>query len=263
MSEVDFHHRIAGQIGERVLIKADEATLLREAHALVEAARAEAEQLRQQARQDADAITAQADARVAEAAERGYREGVERGLAEQARQHALRESQSARRMTTLDERIGALVMRTLSTILTDREHDERFFGGVMQRVLRAARDEKFLTVRVCAEQYEAARTAIERLVSQTGAAPFIEVVRDADLKRGACIVESAHGVIDASLDTQLEAISAALTTAWRPDERGAASDLAAEDRAARAGVGMTGPRDPAGLTGLGGKGGVGAGGRHG
>ena len=125
-------------------------------------------------------------------------------------------------MTSLDERIGVLVMRTLSTILTEREHDERFFDGVMQRVLRAARDEKFLTVRVCPEQYDAARSVIERLVKQAGAAPFIEVVREGDLKRGACIVESAHGVIDASLETQLEAISAALSDAWRSGgDRGA------------------------------------------
>ncbi len=215
MGEVDFDRRIAEQIRDRVVVKADEAALLRQAHALVDAARVEAARLRAEALQEAETITAAARAQVAEAAERGYRDGVERGLAEQAHQHALRESQLARRMTNLDERIGALVMRTLSTILTDREHDERFFSGVMQRVLRAARNEKFLTVRVCAEQAEAAKAAIDRLVTQAGAAHFIEVVSDDELKRGACLVESAHGVIDASLDTQLEAISAALTDAWR------------------------------------------------
>ena len=148
----------------------------------------------------------------------------------------MKESRAARRLTTLDERIGVLVMRTLSTILTDREHDERFFDGVMQRVLRAARDEKFLTVRVHPEQREAAQAAIDRLVSSSGAAPFIEVSADAVLKRGACIVESEHGIIDASLETQLEAIGAALSATWR--ESAAAGESGAGDHGIGAGHGV-------------------------
>lgn len=218
-----FATRVNAHLAGRVLIKAPEAALLREAQALVEHARAEARGLIAAGEQRAKAIEAAAEARIAEAAERGFREGVQRGLSEQARQHALRESKSARRMMSLDERIGVLVMRTLGSILTERQHDERFFEAVMQRVLRAARDEKFLTVRVCAEQYDAARSAIERLLAQAGAAPFIEVLRGTGLSRGACVVESANGVIDASLDVQLEAISAALARTWRTDAERAGS----------------------------------------
>lgn len=217
------------QLAGRRIVPANEAALLREAQRLLDAAQQEYERLVAAGQREAETRMAGAEQRVAEAVERGYREGLERGLADRAREFALKGSRQARRLTTLDERIGMLVMRTLGTILTDRENDERFFDGVMQRVLRAARDEKFLTVRVHPEQRDAARVAIERLVKSTGAAPFIEVTTDADLKRGACIVESEHGVIDASLDTQLEAIGAALSAAWRepPAGEGAASSPSA------------------------------------
>lgn len=115
-----------------------------------------------------------------------------------------------------------LVTRTLEKVLSESNNDERFFAGVMSRVLRAAREEKYLTVRVHADQRDAADKAIRDLVEQTAAPNFIEVIGDPALGRGACIVESAHGVIDASLDTQMDAIREALLSAWRPGraERG-------------------------------------------
>ena len=56
------------------------------------------------------------------------------------------------------------------------------------------------------------------------------------LKRGACIVESEHGIIDASLETQLEAIGAALSATWR--ESGVAGEAGVGDRGIGGGHGV-------------------------
>ena len=44
---------------------------------------------------------------------------------------------------------------------------------------------------------------------------YLEVVGDARLDQGGCILETEIGIIDASLDSQLAALQAALTEAWR------------------------------------------------
>ena len=43
---------------------------------------------------------------------------------------------------------------------------------------------------------------------------FVEVQADTRLRRGGCILESELGVVDASLDVQLEALSRALRSAF-------------------------------------------------
>ena len=42
------------------------------------------------------------------------------------------------------------------------------------------------------------------------ACDFLDVVPDASLERGACLLESELGVVDASLETQLKALENAL-----------------------------------------------------
>ena len=48
------------------------------------------------------------------------------------------------------------------------------------------------------------------LASAPGGASFLDVVSDARLERGACLLESELGVVDASLETQLKALENAL-----------------------------------------------------
>ena len=48
------------------------------------------------------------------------------------------------------------------------------------------------------------------LASVPGSASFLDVVPDARLERGACLLESELGVVDASLETQLKALEGAL-----------------------------------------------------
>ncbi len=199
------------------VVRAEDLGTVMEARELLSRARSRAEEILRQAREDAERIRAAAADAAAAEIERGYASGLARAQQEFAAKVAVRGGEDARRFASQEERMCLLVTRTLEKVLSESNNDERFFAGVMSRVLRAAREEKYLTVRVSADQREAADKAIRGLVEQTAAPNFIEVLGDPAVGRGACIVESAHGVIDASLDTQMDAIRNALLSAWRPE----------------------------------------------
>lgn len=194
---------------KRVLVS-EERALLEQAQELLREAQEQAAQMLSDARQQAEGIVQKAEQLKQHAVSQAQREAREAA----ARTLATQGSNRARSMVSMDERIGVLVTRTLGKVLNEAEVDQRFFASVLQKVLRAAREEKFLSVRVCPEQLDAARQSVHKLIEQVGATPFVDVVADPELRRGSCLVESEHGVIDASLDTQLEAIKLALTNVW-------------------------------------------------
>lgn len=198
------------------IVKAKDLEVAILAHDLLAQARAQARNIVLAAESEAAIVRAESVEHAAAEAQRGYAEGTQRAEREFALRMARSDAEGARHFVSQEERMSVLVTRTLEKVLSEAQNDERFFAGVMSRILRAARDEKYLTVRVCAEQREAAQSAIRGLLDQAAATNFIEVVGDADLRRGTCIVESAHGVIDASLDTQLDVIREALLAAWGP-----------------------------------------------
>jgi len=211
------HPLISHYLKSRRLLDADERASVEEASELLHEARRQAEQIVSDAHGQAADIVArarrQADEQInvaAANAEQAAREAAARTVAQA-------ESSRARSITSMDERIGVLVMRTLGKVLNEREVDEKFFSSVLEKVLRAAREEKFLTLRVCPDQLEAAQRSVDKLLANAGATAFVQVSADSALTRGACLVESEHGVIDASLDMQLDAIRQALTAVWRAD----------------------------------------------
>jgi type III secretion protein L len=199
------------------VIRAEELGALGSARDLLAQAHTQSQALLDKARNEADAIRADAERLAAAEIKRGYAAGWEQAQRDAAESMTRSEAEQAKGLASQEERMCMLVTRTLGKVLAEQQNDERFFAGVMTRVLRAAREEKFLTVRVAAEQRDAAEKAIRQVIEQTAAPNFIEVLGDAALRRGACIVESAHGVIDASLDTQMDAIRSALLAVWRPE----------------------------------------------
>lgn len=209
------HPLISHYLHSRRLLDADERAAVDEASGLLREAHIQAEQIINDAHGQAADIVAQARRQADEQikvaatnAERAAREAAAKTVAQA-------ESSRARSLTSMDERIGVLVTRTLGKVLNEREIDEKFFSSVLEKVLRAAREEKFLTLRVCPDQFEAAQRSVDKLLEQAGATAFVEVSADSALARGACLIESEHGVIDASLDMQLDAIRRALTAVWR------------------------------------------------
>ncbi|MBG3877543.1 HrpE/YscL family type III secretion apparatus protein, partial [Desulfovibrio oxamicus] len=69
------------------------------------------------------------------------------------------------------------------------------------------RSQQRVVVRVAPADERAVTEALGAMLqSAPGSASFLDVVADPRLERGACLLESELGVVDASLETQLKAL---------------------------------------------------------
>jgi type III secretion protein L len=75
-------------------------------------------------------------------------------------------------------------------------------------------NQKQATLKVCPEQAQAARDAIAEIRLSDAAPTTVEVVADGRLEKNSCLIETEIGVVDASLDVQLEAIRKVLEKAF-------------------------------------------------
>jgi type III secretion protein L len=172
-----------------------------EAAAIVDAARREAQQLH-------DGMAAQVDAAV----RAGFDEGRQRNAREwhelQAQQ-ALNKAQALRRM---HEKLAGIVTSAVERIVHTEQRD-----GLYQRALRnvqsLTRGATQLTLRVGPADLEAARQGVAEAREHAPEGVQLEVSVDAGLKAGSCIFESELGILDASLETQLDALRAAMRRA--------------------------------------------------
>lgn len=197
---------------------------------------AEVQQLLQQqraaAQQELDATLAMAR----EELERGYRDGLARGMEEAAAQWAetaLRDADAARRsLARQTERLTSIVSLAVERVV---EPDDRqaLYRRALRTITKLLKEVPMLTLRVPEADLDSARRAVDAMLRQPGHRLPIEVVADAALQAGSCLFESDQGVIDAGLDTQLAAIKRAVSRAAQhlvlEGADGAARDLPDDD----------------------------------
>ena len=184
------------------LIRAADFAHLVEAQAILDAARAEAEALVEKARREHAA-----------AYQRGFEQGLERGLRDAAARwagQALDTADATRRnLQRQSERLSSLVSMAVERVIDEGDRSA-LFRRSLRAVMKLVQDLPMLTMRVHVDDLSHARAAVEEVLAQSGSAMSIEVVSDAALAPGACRFESDDGVVDASLDTQLEALRRAV-----------------------------------------------------
>lgn len=171
------------------------------------------------------AATEQGDHLKLDAYDQGYREGYQAGL-DQARQ-AIDEATARASQITADAAVQAK-----ETLLASQQQLVEIALAVARKILsreiatnpdavlpivKAAlervRDQDQVTVRVSPEDFGLVDDAAPELQSLLTQDCALSVVSDAGLTGGDCVVETAFGVIDARVDTQLEAIKTSLKEA--------------------------------------------------
>lgn len=133
----------------------------------------------------------------AEGAKRRWQAGL-RDAAEQFAQASVRQSEAM-------ERLAADVAEVAVRRIVGRLHAER-------RAVEAACRETLCALHIDAAQVRVSPSDCEAIVQPP---PGIELVADAALEPGACLLRSALGDIDAGLATQLSQLRLALTDALR------------------------------------------------
>jgi type III secretion protein L len=180
----------------RVLPATDYAILL-ETQNLLEQARSEAAALIERAKLEAEDIRRQ-----------GLEEGRAEGKAEIAMQMLETVTASVEQLAGVESSLIDVVMRSLRTILGKFDQED-LVAQVVGHALRLVRDEKRILLRVATSDADAVQARLADIVRQYSGMGRVDVVSDAAISPGGCVLETESGVIDAALDRQLAMIEAA------------------------------------------------------
>ncbi|CAB3764331.1 type III secretion system stator protein SctL [Paraburkholderia humisilvae] len=218
------------------LVDVDQCYQQLEAHreTLLDAARAEAARVIASGKTQARALLEEARRLHAEAAERGYRAGTERALAEWFERLAQAESAHAEVQERMRARLAGVVASAVEQIVKV-EKRELLFERALSDIDRIADGAAYVRVTVHPDDLAGAQLTFSRLGArwrELGQAFPLYVNADPGLQPGSCICESDFGTIDASLDTQLRAMRDAVTRALKRAGKVAASHENPHDRAA-------------------------------
>ncbi len=169
-----------------------------DAAALIESARSEAEKIRREA-----SAAFEAEKR------RGYEEGLRQARLDQAEQMMALVADNIEFIASVERQMAEVVTAAVRKILGEFEEPELTLRLVRQ-ALAVVRDQKRVTLRIAPELADAARTELQRLLAAHPGIGFLEVSPDPRLQPGACLLESELGVVEADLQTQLQALERAL-----------------------------------------------------
>lgn len=178
----------------RTVLKAAEYAALTEADAILAAARREAETLREEARQTYEREKL-----------RGYEEGLRQGKAEMTARMFDSLASGVTYLEKMEGMVVDVVMDTLRKILAGFDDRERA-AALVRKAVAYVRGRRNVVLRVAPDDLEAVQATLETLPRDAADVPPLEIVADARLEPGACLLESELGVIDAGLETQLQSI---------------------------------------------------------
>ena len=173
-----------------------------------------AEELIAKEKEEAQKIIEEAKRIYEKEKKRGYEEGLKEGKMHMTEQMLNMVSKSVNYFASVEEKIIKIVMTALKKIIGEIDRDE-LVVRVVKNALAAARNQKQVVIRVAPEQVEVVKKRINEIIAEFPAVSFLEVTADSRLKPGGCIVESEIGIVDASIDVQLEAIYRSLTRSFK------------------------------------------------
>jgi type III secretion protein L len=187
------------------VVKSDTYTANVEAGQIVEAARALARQIETDAEQNRQAT-------LTTARQQGYEQGLREWNAAVVAANTARDkylSDSMPELISLAIRIaGKIIGGELQT-------NPEAIVDIARQSLQSAGRGRSLALRVSAAEAEMVRRRVSVLREAAGPNRSIEIVADAAIPAGGCVVETEYGVIDARLETQLRCMEEALLRAAR------------------------------------------------
>ena len=161
------------------------------------------------ARDQINSVMSELDQVCARAANEGYAEGLAKGEAEAAKRWTFAEVERRALLQSMEPVLADAVVEAVSLLAKDIDR-EAFMGRALEALRASLRDASWARVRVHPLALEATESALAELDHETGVGRIARVVADDSLMESDCILESELGTVDASLDTQLRNIRAAI-----------------------------------------------------
>lgn len=198
MSFVQFRHLSpdalpAVDAGEP-LLKAHDVAALKDAQALLAQARQQAQQIVDSAQQVFESER-----------QRGFETGLEEARLEQTERMIDIATRTVDHFASIEQRTVALVLESVRRIIDDFSDTERVLA-VVRNGLSVLRNQRQLTLRLSPEHAESVRAHATGLLERFPGIGMLDIVADPRLKGDATILESDIGVVEASVELQLQAI---------------------------------------------------------
>lgn len=177
------------------VIKAEDVAALVKAEAIIAAAEEEAK-----------AIAAQAQVEYENEKRRGYEDGLAAGRAEILQKKLDLVEESVKYMQKVEGEISELVIRAIKKCLSEIGNTEVVTSIVKKSMKAIVRNQREVTVKVSSAMVETVKKWSETIMAEFPTLTFVEVVEDARLNDTACVVDTAAGSVEASIDGQLKAL---------------------------------------------------------
>jgi type III secretion protein L len=171
----------------------------------------EAETALEQAKQRAEEILRDAQKTYEEEKARGRAEGLAEAQGEVAAQIMTIVSRSVDYLAGAEVEVARVVLTCLRKILGEFTDDDLVVRAA-RAALQVVRNEPRVTLRVPADIEPSVRERVGEILSGNGEVTFLEIVGDERMARGGCRLESEAGVVDASIEQQLQALEKTLST---------------------------------------------------
>lgn len=158
-----------------------------------------------QAREEAARIRAEAAAFFESEKARGYAQGLEEVQLEQIDRMIDVAGKTVDYFAGMEQRVVKLVMQSVRRVIDDFSDEERVMA-VVRSGLAVMRNQKQLTLRLSPERADQVRARAQELLERFPGVGMLDIVADARLKGEGAILESEIGVVEASIDKQLETL---------------------------------------------------------
>jgi type III secretion protein L len=176
----------------------------------------EARRIKQEAYDEAERVRQEAEAAAEETRQHGYDLGYQEALASYTQQTTKALLQLQHKEALIEGEFIKLVRTCVEKVLGQEiKLNPDAVTGIVRMALQDARQQREIIVRVHPDDVESLNKNKRKLLEVLARANSIEIREDATITRGGCIVLTELGMIDASLDRQLDAIAAAIDEEYR------------------------------------------------
>lgn len=181
-----------------------------EASKILNHAQGTAENIVANANSEAESIICDAHKTFESEKKRGYAEGVESGKEDMAVQMMDLVTKSVTGFAKFEKDIVNVVLRAIRRIIGEIDKTE-LITNVVKNALKVVKNQKHATLKVSNDDLKLVREHIEEIKQEFPSLEYIDVFADSHLQDGSCLLETEFGIVDASLEVQLDAIKKSLS----------------------------------------------------
>jgi type III secretion protein L len=161
------------------------------------------------AKQEGDRILEQAKEVFESEKQRGLELGLNEGKERVAEIMLNTVGEAVNYFSSLETKMVQVVTHAMERIVGEMDQDE-LIVRIVRHALEVARNQKQVTLRITPSQVQAVQARVDELLVAFPSIRYIDLQGDARLKEGGCILETDMGIVEASIDVQLEAIRKSL-----------------------------------------------------